>query len=67
MIGVYTLRPYNLFLNPVADGRLDVDRIFSFQSGGIWSRTVYKQKSQLMSTSGGVSSKPRVSDGCPVR
>lgn len=33
--GVYTLRPYNLFLNPVADGRLDVDRIFSFQSGAV--------------------------------
>ena len=34
MLGVYVARPYNFFINPVADGRLDVERIFSFQSGG---------------------------------
>ena len=30
--GVYTLRPYNMYLNPVIKERLHVDRVFSFQS-----------------------------------
>lgn len=34
--GVYVVRPYNIFVKPITDGRLDVERIFSFQSGGIW-------------------------------
>lgn len=32
--GIYTLRPYNFYLNPVIEERLDVERIFSYQSGG---------------------------------
>lgn len=32
--GIYTLRPYNLYLNPVLEDRLGVQRIFSYQSGG---------------------------------
>lgn len=38
IVGTYTLRPYNFFLNPVPDKRLDVERDFTFQSGG---RTPY--------------------------
>ena len=30
--GVYTLRPYNMYLNPVIKERLHIDRVFSFQS-----------------------------------
>lgn len=33
-LGVYVTRPYNFFVNPVPDGRLDIERIFAFQSGG---------------------------------
>ena len=34
LIGVYILRPYNFYLNPVVEEKLDVERIFSYQSGG---------------------------------
>ncbi|KAL8832616.1 MAG: hypothetical protein Q9170_004816 [Blastenia crenularia] len=33
--GVYVVRPYNFFLNPVPDERLNVERIFSYQSGAV--------------------------------
>jgi hypothetical protein len=33
-LGIYITRPYNFFVNPVPDGRLDIERIFAFQSGG---------------------------------
>ena len=32
--GVYSLLPYNFYLNPVPDSRLDVGRDFTYQSGG---------------------------------
>ncbi|KAL8990477.1 MAG: hypothetical protein Q9177_000871 [Variospora cf. flavescens] len=32
--GVYVVRPYNFFLNPVPDEKMNVERIFSYQSGG---------------------------------
>ena len=28
------VRPYNFYLNPIPEVRLDIERIFSFQSGG---------------------------------
>lgn len=31
----YTLKPYNMNLNPLMDEKLDVERIFSFQSGAV--------------------------------
>ncbi len=31
----YITRPYNFFLNPVIQERLDVERIFSYQSGAV--------------------------------
>ncbi|KAI4178742.1 MAG: hypothetical protein L6R41_008241 [Letrouitia leprolyta] len=31
--GVYVVRPYNFFLNPVPDERLNVERVFSYHSG----------------------------------
>ena len=34
-LGVYVTRPYNFFVNPIPDARLDIERIFAFQSGGI--------------------------------
>lgn len=34
LLGVYVVRPYNFFLNPVPDERMNVERIFSYQSGG---------------------------------
>ncbi|KAL9603936.1 MAG: hypothetical protein Q9219_000874 [cf. Caloplaca sp. 3 TL-2023] len=33
--GVYVVRPYNFFLNPVPDERLNVERVFSYQSGAV--------------------------------
>ena len=30
--GLYTLRPYNMYINPVLKERLQIDRMFSFQS-----------------------------------
>lgn len=33
-LGVYVVRPYNFFLNPVPDEKLNVERIISYQSGG---------------------------------
>ena len=33
--GKYIARPYNFFLNPILEERLDMERIFSFQSGGM--------------------------------
>jgi hypothetical protein len=33
--GKYIARPYNYFLNPILEERLDIERIFSFQSGGM--------------------------------
>ena len=34
-VGVYVTRPYNFYLNPVFEEKgLDVERIFSYQSGG---------------------------------
>ena len=33
-LGVYITRPYNFFVNPIPDGKLDIERIFAFQSGG---------------------------------
>jgi poly(A)-specific ribonuclease len=32
--GSYVARPYNIYLNPLLDERLEIERIFSFQSGG---------------------------------
>ncbi|KAL8935957.1 MAG: hypothetical protein Q9216_005173 [Gyalolechia sp. 2 TL-2023] len=32
--GVYVVRPYNFFLNPVPDEKLNVERDFSYHSGG---------------------------------
>ena len=34
-LGVYVTRPYNFFVNPIPDARLDIERVFAFQSGGI--------------------------------
>ncbi|KAI9877124.1 MAG: hypothetical protein M1830_004719, partial [Pleopsidium flavum] len=31
--GLYVMRPYNFYLNPVMEERLDVERVFSYQSG----------------------------------
>lgn len=28
------MRPYNFYLNPIPDAKLEIERIFSFQSGG---------------------------------
>ncbi|KAI4205563.1 MAG: hypothetical protein LQ350_000342 [Teloschistes chrysophthalmus] len=33
--GVYVVRPYNLFLNPVPDERTNIERTISFQSGAV--------------------------------
>ncbi|KAL8906037.1 MAG: hypothetical protein Q9207_002267 [Kuettlingeria erythrocarpa] len=33
--GVYVIRPYNIFLNPVPEEIKDVERIFSYQSGAV--------------------------------
>ena len=33
-LGVYVARPYNFYLNPVPDKKLNVERDFSYQSGG---------------------------------
>ncbi|KAI9809416.1 MAG: hypothetical protein M1827_006852 [Pycnora praestabilis] len=33
--GVYIARPYNFNLNPIMEERLDIERIFSFQSGAV--------------------------------
>ncbi|KAI4253718.1 MAG: hypothetical protein LQ352_003516 [Teloschistes flavicans] len=33
--GVYVVRPYNFFLNPVPDERTNIERTISFQSGAI--------------------------------
>lgn len=33
--GKYICRPYNFNLNPVVEERLDIERIFSFQSGAV--------------------------------
>lgn len=33
--GVYIARPYNIYLNPVVGERLNIDRIFSFQSSAV--------------------------------
>lgn len=33
--GVYVARPYNFYLNPVPDKKLNVDRDFSYQSGAV--------------------------------
>ncbi|PYH45618.1 CAF1 family ribonuclease [Aspergillus saccharolyticus JOP 1030-1] len=33
--GIYTLRPYNLYLNPVIDSKLEVERNWSFQSSAV--------------------------------
>ena len=33
-IGIYVARPYNFYLNPVPDKKLNVERDFSYQSGG---------------------------------
>jgi len=33
--GVYVLRPYNFFLNPTVPDDLDIERIWSFQSGAV--------------------------------
>lgn len=30
----YVLKPYNFFLNPIPDSRLDIGRVISYQSGG---------------------------------
>lgn len=34
MEGKYLLKPYNFFLNPIPDSRLDIGRVVSYQSGG---------------------------------
>lgn len=34
LVGVYVIRPYNIHLNPVPEERLNVERTFSYQSGG---------------------------------
>lgn len=34
LLGVYVVRPYNFFLSPVPDEKMNVERIFSYQSGG---------------------------------
>ncbi|KAL8690752.1 MAG: hypothetical protein Q9218_003873 [Villophora microphyllina] len=33
--GVYVVRPYNFFLNPVPDERMNIERTISFQSGAV--------------------------------
>ncbi|MCJ1436352.1 hypothetical protein MMC27_005731 [Xylographa pallens] len=33
--GTYTARPYNFYLNPIFEVKLDIERIFSFQSGAV--------------------------------
>ncbi|MCJ1398292.1 hypothetical protein MMC11_001489 [Xylographa trunciseda] len=33
--GTYTARPYNFYLNPILEVKLDIERIFSFQSGAV--------------------------------
>ncbi|KAL8873587.1 MAG: hypothetical protein Q9174_000979 [Haloplaca sp. 1 TL-2023] len=33
--GVYVVRPYNFFLNPVSDERLHIERVISYQSGAV--------------------------------
>ncbi|KAL9015273.1 MAG: hypothetical protein Q9173_000071 [Seirophora scorigena] len=35
LLGVYVVRPYNFFLNPVPDEKMNVERIFSYQSGAV--------------------------------
>lgn len=32
--GNYTVKPYNFFLDPVPNEKLNVERIFAYQSGG---------------------------------
>lgn len=38
-LGVYVARPYNFYLNPVPDKKLNVERDFSYQSGGKTSKS----------------------------
>ncbi|MCJ1246045.1 hypothetical protein MMC30_003249 [Trapelia coarctata] len=33
--GKYIARPYNFFLNPILEEKLDIERIFSYQSGAV--------------------------------
>jgi hypothetical protein len=33
-LGIYTLKPYNLHLNPVLEQRLGLERRWMYQSGG---------------------------------
>ena len=39
-LGVYVARPYNFYLNPLPDKKLNVERDFSYQSGGKTSHSV---------------------------
>ena len=48
-LGVYIARPYNFHLNPLPDKKLNVERDFSFQSGGKTSHNVKKQSADLPS------------------
>lgn len=37
LLGKYIISPFNMFLNPIFTERLDIERIFSYQSGGKYS------------------------------
>lgn len=39
-LGIYVARPYNLYLSPLPDKKLNVERDFSYQSGGKTSHRV---------------------------
>lgn len=43
LLGVYVVRPYNFFLNPVPDEKMNVERIFSYQSGGKYYVNITKE------------------------
>lgn len=36
------MRPYNFYVNPIPDAKLEIERIFSFQSGGKYSFTEFQ-------------------------
>lgn len=47
-LGVYVVRPYNLYLSPLPDKKLNVERDFSYQSGGKTSHSVEDPLADLL-------------------
>lgn len=49
-LGVYVLRPYNMFLSPIVEERINIDRTFSFQSSGLRVGTLTRHQLTILAT-----------------